>query len=165
MIRKLLAGVGLAAALIAVGCENKASDAKATTGEKIKDLTGKAETAAKEAAEKGKEVGAEGMEKAKAAAAKAGEAVKETTEKAKEMGKEALEAAKKKVVEPIAAMYPQVEEKLKGLTGDAATKAKEKFELVKKLVKDFTDSPAESMDGVKTKLVEAVAELKKMIGL
>lgn len=86
-------------------------------------------------------------------------------DKAKETAKDVGDAAKEAVVKPIEAMYSKVEEKLKGLSGDTATKAKEKFEAVKKLVEEFKKSPADGMKAVQEKLTAAFDELKKMVGL
>ena len=98
---------------------------------------------------------------AKAAAATAEKAA----DKATDMAAKAGDAAKEAVVKPVESMYEKVEEKIKGLSGDAMTKAKAKFDEVKKLVLDFKASPADGMAALKDKLTAAVAELKTMVGL
>lgn len=126
----------LASGLAAVGVFAVGCDT-ATSGAK------KAEDTAKGAA-KGAQVAAD---KAKDAAAVAGDAAKET------------------VVKPVEGMYEKVEEKLKAMSGDTLTKAKEQFEAVKRLVTEFKASPAEGMAAIKDKLMTAVTELKKLVGL
>ena len=81
------------------------------------------------------------------------------------MTKEAMEVAKKKIADPIKEAYPKIEDKIKGLSGDVATKAKTKFDEVKKLVEDFLASPGDKMSELGTKLTDAFGELKKMVGL
>jgi len=135
-MRKLMLASGLAAVgLFAVGCDTASSAGKTAT-----NSAGDAAKGAKEAA--GKMAAG-----AKDAAGAVGD------------------AAKDGVVKPIEAMYEKIEAQIKGLTGDAATKAKDKFEVVKKLVEEFKKSPADGMKAVQEKLTTAFDELKKMVGL
>ena len=136
MIRKMLMGVGLAIALaFAVGCE-KAKETASTATQKTSG-----------AMEKGKEMAKEGMEKAR------------------EMTEDAAKYAKTNFLAPIEKMFPDVEAKIKGLTGESQTKATELFTSLKKLIEDFKASPKEKFESLMEGITAKVAELKKAVGL
>ena len=60
---------------------------------------------------------------------------------------------------------PKIEEKIKGLSGEAATKAKEKFEQFKKLLEDFKAAAPDKWESLKDALMEKYHELMKLVGL
>ncbi|HEY2786546.1 MAG TPA: hypothetical protein VGJ05_16390 [Fimbriiglobus sp.] len=134
MIRKLVVSLGLLAACgLAVGCGGS-SGAGGT----------------KPSGDKGS------IDKLKEGATVAGDKIASGA-------KEAAAKTKEAVIKPMVDMYPKIEEKIKGMKGDAAKTASEKFEAFKKMVDDFkTSDKWESMkDGLMTKF----AELKKAVGL
>jgi len=109
-----------------------------------------------------------GCDSAKTAASKAEDAAKSAEGAAKgaqEAAKKAAEAAKTAVVKPIEEALPKIEEKIKGLSGDALTKAKEKYEQVKKMIAEFQAAGPEKWESLKDGLTKAFAELKTMVGL
>jgi hypothetical protein len=84
-----------------------------------------------------------GCEQAKTKASQAGEVAKKAAatataaaESAATSAKEAAESAKTAIFKGIEDGLAKIEEKIKGLSGDAASKAKEKFEAFKKLLED-----------------------------
>jgi vacuolar-type H+-ATPase subunit E/Vma4 len=164
MIRKMAFGFGLLAAVtFAVGCDAGSSAAKkAETG--AREAKGAAGTAEK-AADQAKEAAKEAKEAAKEASHSAVEAGKSAVEKGKDMTKEAADKLKEGVVKPVSDFLPKAEEKLKGLSGDAATKGKEKLEAVKKLIEEFKAAPSEKLGEMKDKVIAAVKELAKTAGL
>lgn len=176
MTRNLLLGVGLAGLIGVVGCDPKGSTGSSTpadkmkegaknAGEKLKDLGEKAKDGAENLGDKVKDAAAKSGPAIKEGAEKLGDKIKEGAEKVGEKSKEAYEKVKAEFIKPIIDAYPDYETKMKGLTGDAATKAKEKYELVKKYVKEFSESPADKGEEIKVKLKEAIADLKKTLGL
>ena len=60
---------------------------------------------------------------------------------------------------------PKVEEKIKGLSGESATKAKEKFEQFKKLLQQFKLAAPDKWEALKEGLMKEYDELKKLVGL
>jgi hypothetical protein len=109
-----------------------------------------------------------GCDSAKTAASKAQDAAKSAegaAKDAKEAAMKAAEAAKTAVVKPIEEALPKIEEKIKGLSGDAMTKAKEKYEAFKKLIAEFKAAGPEKWESLKDGLTKAFDELKKMVGL
>ena len=109
-----------------------------------------------------------GCDNAKTAASKAQDAAKSaeySAQGAKEAALKAAEAAKTAVVKPIEEALPKIEEKIKGLSGDALTKAKEKYEAFKKLVEEFKSAGPDKWESLKEGLTKAFAELKTMVGL
>jgi hypothetical protein len=147
MVRQLVLGLGLAAAAVfAVGCNSGSSGTKVADSEK-KDVT----TMMKE--------------KAGEAAKEAKEAVKDAAKDAKEAVKDAKEWTKEHVTKAIEEDLPKVEAKIKGMSGDAGTKAKEAFAAFKKQFDEFKDAPADKIREQGEKLKEAFAKLKTQVGL
>jgi gas vesicle protein len=145
MLKKLMFGFGLAAIVgLAVGCDSK-------------DTKG--------AADKVKGGVKEGTDKLKEGAEKAGEKIKEGAEKAKEGLADAGKKLQEEVLKPIMDKMPAVEEKIKGLTGEAGTKAKAAYEEVKKLVEEFKAAPGDKLADLGKKLKDKFAELAKMVGV
>jgi hypothetical protein len=114
---------------------------------------------------------AAGCDQAKNAATKVEEkAKKEATQAealakhAKEDVKEAAEKAKLSVVKPIEEELPKIEEKIKELSGESATKAKAKFEEFKKLLAQFKSASPDKWESLKDGLVKEFDELKKLVG-
>jgi hypothetical protein len=62
-------------------------------------------------------------------------------------------------------LYPKIEEKIKGLTGDANSKAAAAFAAVKKLIEEFKASPADKYKDLMGGITSKFDELKKMVGL
>ena len=94
----------------------------------------------------------------------AGEA-KELAKHAKEEAKEVADEARVAVVKPIEEALPKIEEKIKGLSGDSATKAKAKFEEFKKSLAQFKSAAPGKWESLKDDLVKEFDELKKLVGL
>jgi hypothetical protein len=69
------------------------------------------------------------------------------------------------VIKPVEEALPKIEEKLKGLSGESATKAKEKFEEFKKLLEQFKTAAPDKWEALKEGLVKAYDDLKKLVGL
>jgi hypothetical protein len=109
-----------------------------------------AKTKASQAGDVAKKAAADATEAAKAAAASA---------------KEAAESAKNAILKGIEDGLPKVEEKIKGLSGDAATKAKEKFEAFKKLLGEFKSAAPDKWEALKSNLVKEFDDLKKLVGM
>jgi hypothetical protein len=113
-----------------------------------------------------------GCEQAKTKASQAGDVAKkaaaDATEAAKSAvasAKEAAESAKTAVLKSIEDGLPKVEEKIKGLSGDAATKAKEQFEAFKKHLGEFKSSAPDKWESLKSNLVKEFDDLKKLVGM
>ena len=159
-MRAMIVAGGLAAVgLSVVGCDTAKTpgtgSATSRTGEqKARD----AGAAVGRAADKAADAVGSAADKTAEAANKAGDKIGGAMDAAGD-------AAKDNVVKPIEAEYPKVEERIKGLTGDAASTAKTKFEQVKKLVGEFRKASADGLSSAKDKLVEAFADLKKAVGL
>jgi hypothetical protein len=100
-------------------------------------------------------------EKAKQEATQAEDLAK----RAKDDVKEAAEKAKLAVIKPIEADLPKIEEKIKELTGEAATKAKEMFGAFKKHLDEFKSASPDKWESLKEGLVKEFNELKKLVGL
>jgi hypothetical protein len=154
MTRNWLTGVGFVACVVLISGCDAASTAAKKAGEGAKDAAGKVKEVAKEGAAKVKEVAKEG-------AAKAKEVAKEVKEEAGEV----MDKAKVAIIKPIEDALPKLEEKMKGLSGDAATKAKEKFEAFKKMLEEFKTAAPDKWQSLKEGLMKAFEDLKKMIGL
>jgi hypothetical protein len=75
--------------------------------------------------------------------------------------KEAVDAAKLAVLKESEDVLPKIEEKIKGLTGETATKAKEKLEEFKKLLEEFKSAAPGKWESLKEELMNKFAELKK----
>ena len=140
MVRKLVVALGvLACGVLAIGCDSTSSAAK-KAGNAASGAASQAADAAKDAAKDAKEAASDAASKA-------------------------ADAAKTAIIEPIKAMMPKIEEKLKGLSGETLTKAKEKYDALKKLVEEFTAAPGDKTRDLGEKLKAAFEELKKLIGL
>jgi hypothetical protein len=85
--------------------------------------------------------------------------------KAKEDVKEVAEKARATFIKPIEAELPKIEDKIKELSGDAATKAKEKFAAFKKLLEDFKSAAPDKWESLKEGLMKEFDDLKKLVGL
>jgi hypothetical protein len=115
---------------------------------------------------------AAGCEQAKTKASQAGEVAKKAAakataaaESAAASAKEAAESAKTAILKGIEDGLPKIEEKIKGLSGDAASKAKEKFEAFKKLLEEFKSAAPDKWELLKSNLVKEFEDLKKLVGL
>jgi hypothetical protein len=165
MIRKLLYGFALAVgAGLTVGCEaakDAGKDAKKTTADAAK---GAAE-AAKGAAEAAQDAAKSSAEAAAKAAEAAKESAKAAADKAGETAKAAMDKAKTDLIKPMEEYYPKIEEKIKGLTGDANTKAAAAFTALKRHVEEFKAAPADKYKELMGALTSKFEQLKKMVGL
>jgi hypothetical protein len=138
-----MAGVGfVVCGLLVAGCDSANSAAK------------KAEEGVKKAASGAQDV-------AKEAAGK----VKEVAQEVKEDGKEAAAAAQLAFLKPLEEALPKIEEKIKGLSGDSAVKAKEKLEEFKKLLGQCKSAAPEKWQSLKDGLLKSFDELKKLAGV
>jgi hypothetical protein len=90
------------------------------------------------------------------------ESMAEAGRKQAEVG---IAKGKEEFIKPVQAMIPKIEEKIKGLTGDAKATATTKLDDLKTLITDFMAATPDKLEGLKTKVTESVAELKKMVGL
>jgi len=90
---------------------------------------------------------------------------KDEVKEAEKVAKEKATKEKAAVVTPITEALPKIEEKIKTLTGIAATNAKEKFDAVRKLVDEYNAAPAEKTKDLGEKLKTAFEELKKLVGV
>ena len=144
MIRKLMFGFTLAAvAGLAIGCtEAKKDEAPKKTSEY-----------------------AEKMKEESAKRDNAGNRVKEAVDKGVDKGKEVATEGKDALVKKIEEYYPKFEDKIKSLTGDASTKAKDAFEALKKQVTEFKAAPADKLKEMGDALTVKFEELKKTLSL
>ena len=115
---------------------------------------------------------AAGCDQAKNAATRVEERAKkeasqaeDLTKRAKEGVKEAADKARLAVIKPVEEELPKIEEKIKDLSGDSATKAKEKFEEFKKLLEQFKSAAPDKWESLKDGLMKEFDELKKLVGL
>jgi hypothetical protein len=83
----------------------------------------------------------------------------------KELAKEATEEAKVAVIKPMEMALPKIEEKIKGLSGEAATKGKEQLDAFKKLLDECKTAAPAQWQSLKDKLVQSFDDLKKLAGL
>ena len=104
-------------------------------------------------------------EEAKQEASQAKDLAKRAKEEVKEDVKEAADKARLAVIKPVEEELPKIEEKIKGLSGESATKAKEKFEQFKKLLQQFQSAAPDKWEALKDGLMKDFEELKKLVGL
>jgi hypothetical protein len=102
---------------------------------------------------------------AASAAKKAASEAKVAADKAAESAKDAIEAAKTAVSKKIEDGLPKIEEKINSLSGDAKTKAQEKFTELKASLAEFKSTAPDKWEALKAKATEQYEELTKMIGL
>ena len=100
-------------------------------------------------------------ERAKAGASQ----VEDLAKRAKDDAKEAADKARLAVVKPVEAELPKIEDKIKELSGESATKAKAKFEEFKKLLQEFKSATPDKWEALKDGLMKDFDELKKLVGL
>jgi hypothetical protein len=113
----------------------------------------------------GCEVASSAGKKAEEGAKKAAGQAKEAAKEAKESAKEAVDAARVAVLKPIQEVLPKIEEKIKGLSGETATKAKEKLADFTKLLEQFKSAAPDKWESLKDGLIKAFNELKKLVGM
>jgi DNA anti-recombination protein RmuC len=104
-------------------------------------------------------------EDAKKEASQAKDLAKRAKEEVKEDVKEAADKARLAVIKPVEEELPKIEEKIEGLRGESATKAKEKFEQFKKLLQHFKLAAPDKWEALKDGLMKEFDELKKLVGL
>jgi hypothetical protein len=92
-------------------------------------------------------------------------AVKSLEEKGKKEAEELMAKGKADFLKPVEAMIPKIEEKIKGLSGDAKSTATTKFDELTALIKDFKSAAPDKWEGMKEKLTEKLADIKKLVGL
>jgi hypothetical protein len=85
--------------------------------------------------------------------------------RAKEDVKEGADKARLAVIKPVEDELPKIEEKIKGLSGESATQAKEKLEAFKKSLEQFKSAPPDKWESLKDGLMKEFEELKKLVGL
>src|SRR6516165_6422649 len=85
--------------------------------------------------------------------------------RAKEDVKEAADKARLAVIKPVEEELPKIEEKIKALSGESATQAKEKFEEFKKHLDQFKSAAPDKWESLKDGLIKEFDELKKLVGL
>ena len=115
---------------------------------------------------------AAGCDQAKNAATRVEERAKkeasraeDLAKRAKEGVKEAADKARLAVIKPVEEELPKIGEKIKGLSGESATKAKAKFEEFKKLLEQFKSAAPDKWESLKDGLMKEFDELKKLVGL
>ena len=91
--------------------------------------------------------------------------VKSLEEAGKKDAEEVMAKGKAEFVKPIEAMVPKIEEKIKGLSGDAKATATTKLDELAALIKEFKAAAPDKWEGMKEKLTEKLAEVKKLVGL
>jgi gas vesicle protein len=110
-----------------------------------------------------------GCEKAKETASTTTQKVSGAMDKAKETAREASDdatsMAKSMFLAPIEKMFPDVETKIKGLTGESQTKAGDILSSLKKMIEEFKTSPKDKFESLKDGIMTKVAELKKAVGM
>ena len=104
-------------------------------------------------------------EEAKKEASQAKDLAKRAKEEVKEDVKEAADKARLAVIKPVEEELPKIEEKIKELSGESATKAKAKFEEFKKRLEEFKSAPPDKWESLKDELLKEFEELKKLVGL
>ena len=151
MMRTWVVSVGfVAAALLVAGCD---SGAGKKTEQGVKKVAG-------EVKDVGTKVAGEVKDVAKKAAGEAEELAKEAKEGAEKMA----DAAKLAVLKPVEDALPKIEEKIKGLKGESATKAKENLEEFKKHLEQFKSAAPEKWQSLKDGLMKSFSDLKKHTG-
>jgi hypothetical protein len=105
------------------------------------------------------------QEGAKKVASGATEMAKEVAGGAKEVAKEASDAARRLVIKPVEEALPKIEEKIKGLSGESASKAKEMFAGFQKRLEEFRTAAPERWQSLEAGLVKSFDELKKLVGM
>jgi uncharacterized protein YjbJ (UPF0337 family) len=103
--------------------------------------------------------------KAEVAAKKAAGEAKEAAGKAVDAAKDAIESAKDAVSKRIEEGLPKIQDKINALSGDAKTKAQEKFDELKKSLGEFKETAPDKWEALKAKATEQFEELKKMVGM
>jgi hypothetical protein len=106
-----------------------------------------------------------GCDSTNKAAKKVEEGAKSVAAEVKVLAKEAAEEAKVAVIKPVEEALPKIEEKIKGLSGETAAKAKEKFVESKKLLEEFKSAAPGQWQSLKDGLIKSFEELKKLTGL
>jgi len=91
--------------------------------------------------------------------------VQSMADDAKKQAAMTMAKGKAEFIKPIEALIPKIEEKIKDMTGDAKTAATNKLGDLKTLITDFMAAGPDKWEGMKTKITDTVAELKKMVGL
>jgi hypothetical protein len=104
-------------------------------------------------------------EKSKAGVEAVKSAAKEGVKEVKEAAAGAADMARDAVVKPIQELLPKIEDKIKGMSGDAKAKATEKLEEVNKLLQEVKAAAPDKWESLKSKLATALDELKKMVGM
>jgi hypothetical protein len=115
---------------------------------------------------------ASGCDTVKNAASRVEEGAKKEASKATDLAKRAKEDVKEvadkarlAVIKPVDEELPKIEEKIKELSGESATKAKEKFEAFKNSLEQFKSAPLDKWESLKDGLIKEFEELKKLVGL
>jgi gas vesicle protein len=103
--------------------------------------------------------------KVEAGAKKEASQATDLAKRAKEDVKEVADKARLAVIKPVEAELPKIEEKIKGLSGESATTAKEKFEAFKKSLEQFKSAAPDKWESLKDGLMKEFEELKKLVGL
>ena len=99
------------------------------------------------------------------AAKKVGSQAKDVAKDLKEDVKGLADKGKLALIKPVEDALPKIEEKIKGLSGDSATKAKEKFEELKKSLEECKTAAPEKWESLKESMTKQFDDLKKMVGL
>jgi hypothetical protein len=113
----------------------------------------------------GCEVASSAGKKVEEGAKKAASQAKEAAKEAKESAKEAADAARVAFLKPVQDALPKIEEKIKGLSGETATKAKEKLADFTRLLEQFKSAAPDKWEALKDGLMKAFNELKKLVGM
>lgn len=105
------------------------------------------------------------VKKAEEGATKAADRAKEAAKEAKESAKEATDAVKAAFLKQIHESLPKIEDKIKGLPEDIATKAKAKLDEFKKLLEQLKSAAPDKWQALNDGVMKAFDELKKLVGM
>lgn len=90
---------------------------------------------------------------------------KDMAAKGKEAADKAAGEAKEAFLKPIMALFPQIEEKIKGLKGDEGKDATSKFDALKQMIEKLKTALPTDWEGLKDGITKALTELKKLVGI
>jgi vacuolar-type H+-ATPase subunit H len=164
MFRNWAFALGLIAATgLTLGCDSASKPSGSATQDAKKTIAEAAKDAKKTVQEAGEDAKKTVQDAGKDAKKTVEEAGKDAKKSVQDAGKEAADKAKELVLKPINDALPKIEEKLKGLKGEALTNGDAKLAALKKMIDEYKAS--DGTGDLKEKLVKAFEELKKLAGV
>jgi len=103
--------------------------------------------------------------KAEEEAKKAAGEVKDVAKGVKQSARETADEARLAFLKPVEEALPSIEKKIEGLSGESATKAKEKLEDFKKLLGQVKSASPDKWQSLRDELTKSFDELKKLAGV